>query len=138
MRQRGFTLIELLVTIAVIGVLSGIILAALNPSWFFGKGRDGRRLSDLTAVQAALELYYAENAEYPPAGGVPFGDAWDPYLKSVPEDPQAPDKSYAYCVDAAQENYVVCADMEDTANPPDDCLPAAYGCSKNCCLTNPF
>lgn len=141
MKNSGFTLIELLVAIAVLGVLSGIVIAALNPASFFARGRDGRRLSDLAATQAALETYFAENDSYPATGGVPFGSVWESggitYLKSVPNDPSGSPATYEYCADATQDNYVVCATMETTPLPS-DCVSPAYGCSKNCCLTNPF
>ena len=139
MRHNGFTLIELLVAIAVVGILSGIVIAALNPASFFARGRDGRRLSDLAAIQAALETYFAENGTYPATGGVPFGSVWESggitYLKSAPNDPSGSPATYYYC--ASGLDYVVCATMESTPLPS-DCTGAAYGCSGDCCLTNPF
>ena len=142
MRKReGFSLIELLVVIAILGILTGIAVAVLNPVQFFKQGRDGRRLSDLTTIQAALEQYFAQNNSYPATGGVPFGLPWSSggitYLKTVPNDPSGSPATYEYCVDATRANYVVCAAMENTP-PPSDCRTAAYGCTKNCCLTNPF
>jgi len=134
-RKNGFSLIELLVVIAILGILMGILVVILNPAGLFGQGRDSRRLSDLATIQAALETYYAENNAYPAAGGVPFGAAWVPYLKNVPNDPSGSPVTYYYCVSGL--NYEVCATMESTPLPS-DCLSSAYGCSGNCCLTNPF
>ncbi len=74
-RKNGFSLIELLVVVAVLGVLAAILIGVLNPAGLFGQGRDSRRLSDLTTVQAALEQYYAENGSYPasiPGAGNPW------------------------------------------------------------------
>jgi prepilin-type N-terminal cleavage/methylation domain-containing protein len=62
-KTRGFTLIELLVVIAIIGLLSSVILASLNSARI--KGRDARRVSDLTQIQVALELYYDKYNYYP-------------------------------------------------------------------------
>jgi len=54
-KNKGFTLIELLVVIAIIAILSTVVMAGLNSAR--QKGRDAKRLSDIKAVQAALELF---------------------------------------------------------------------------------
>lgn len=61
--EKGFTLIELLVVIAVIGILAGVILASLNNAR--AKARDARRISDLSEIKKALELYYSDFGYYP-------------------------------------------------------------------------
>ena len=144
---RGFTLIELLVVIAVIGALAGVTIAVLNPVQFFKQGRDSRRLSDLTTIQAALEQYYAEQGKYPadvPVGGTRWEVSGVVYLKSVPKDPDG-STEYKYCPDDATTpaNYQVCTTVEDVAGKPTDCKIGSYtlndNCSGlNCCLTNPF
>lgn len=62
--KRGFTLIELLVVIAIIGVLSGVVLSALNSAR--AKARDSKRISDIHGIQSALELFYLDFGDYPP------------------------------------------------------------------------
>lgn len=66
-RNKGFTLIELLVVIAIIGVLSSIVLSSLNSAR--QKARDAQRVSDLTQIRTALEMYYHTNGAYPSTGG---------------------------------------------------------------------
>lgn len=94
-RQTGFTLIELLVVIAIIGILAAVILASLNDAR--AKARDARRLGDMKAIQTALEMYYADNGQYPQTTwtssyqgtwqtGV-LGVALAPYLSKLPIDP---------------------------------------------------
>lgn len=61
--QSGFTLIELLVVIAIIGTLASIVLASLNVAR--ENARDARRMSDITQISRALELYWLEYGEYP-------------------------------------------------------------------------
>jgi prepilin-type N-terminal cleavage/methylation domain-containing protein len=61
--KKGFTLIELLVVIGIIAVLTSIAVVALGSAR--KKARDAKRVSDVKAVQNALELYYQESNGYP-------------------------------------------------------------------------
>lgn len=74
---RGFTLIELLVVIAIIGLLSTAIMGPVQTG--LKKGRDTRKISDLTQVQGALIQYAGDNN-----GGYPvYLTALDPtYMKT--------------------------------------------------------
>ena len=60
---HGFTLIELLVVIAIIGILAGVVV--VNVGSARAKARDAKRISDMKAIQTALEMYYNDNGEYP-------------------------------------------------------------------------
>lgn len=61
---RGFTLIELLVVIAIIGLLSTAIMGPVQTG--LKKGRDTRKISDITQVQGALLQYAGDNnGQYP-------------------------------------------------------------------------
>lgn len=67
-RNKAFTLIELLVVIAIIGILASVVIASLNSAR--AKARDAKRVSDLKQLQTALELYHAENGNYPNSSGI--------------------------------------------------------------------
>jgi prepilin-type N-terminal cleavage/methylation domain-containing protein len=55
----GFTLIELLVVISVIGLLASVLLVSINGARV--KARDTKRVADISQIQKAMELYYANN-----------------------------------------------------------------------------
>ena len=56
-------MIELIVVIAVIAILSGIVTMSVTSQ--LAKGRDARRIADLSQVQKALEVYYSTYSCYP-------------------------------------------------------------------------
>ncbi len=60
--QAGFKLIELLVVIAIIGLLSALAVVSLGN--IREKARDTKRLSDISAVQTAMELVKDKNGDY--------------------------------------------------------------------------
>ncbi len=63
MKKNGFTLIELLVVISIIGMLSSIVLSAMNTAR--AKARDSQRIQSLIQLRNALEMYYSVNGQYP-------------------------------------------------------------------------
>lgn len=108
-RRNGFTLIELLVVIAIIGILSSVVLSSLSTAR--NRAYDARRLSDLHALQTALEMYRGTHNAYPIHSG--WGTAcnnWGgpqaandtipglapTYIAKVPTDPQM-DAAAATC-----------------------------------------
>lgn len=59
----GFALIELLVVLGIISLLSSAVLASM--SQMRASTRDAQRVNDFQQLQTAIELYLAENDEYP-------------------------------------------------------------------------
>ncbi len=72
-KKGGFTLIELLIVIAIIGLLTGIVVANLTQSR--AKARDAKRISDMGQIQLALELYFDRCQKYPDPNDINNPDA---------------------------------------------------------------
>lgn len=90
--KKGFTLIELLIVIAVIGILAGVVLVAVNPARRTGQARDAVRRTELKQVQQAIEEYYVVNGRYPITNGWEYSnDGPDQWL----EDTNIPIKTFA-------------------------------------------
>lgn len=104
--SKGFTLIELLVVVAIIGMLSSVVLAALGEAR--ANARDARRAQDIRQFQTALELYYSStNNSYPldsaaDGQGTQYllsstSDDLEPtYMPSLPIDPLYGDTTSGY------------------------------------------
>jgi len=60
--KKGFTLIELLVVVAIVAILTGIVLAALNSGR--SKGQDSGIKANLVNVRAQAELLAATHGGY--------------------------------------------------------------------------
>jgi prepilin-type N-terminal cleavage/methylation domain-containing protein len=112
-KLTGFTLIEILVVIAVIALLASVILVALNGAR--AKGRDAARISDMTQMATAMELFYNND-------GLPGG---------VNAYPTAPSGSF----DNPGGNATTYADLKAALVPnvtsvlPSAPLPPDGGCS---------
>ncbi len=58
--KRSFTLIELLVVLALVAILSVVVVVTLNPAELIKQARDSNRLSDLSTINTALNLFSAD------------------------------------------------------------------------------
>ncbi len=84
-KTKAFTLLELLIVVAIIGVLSVALVMILNPSEMLKKSRDAQRISDLTALKKAVEIYKTNIPSAKLAGanntgckGTTISTAWQP------------------------------------------------------------
>ncbi len=105
--QLGFTIIELLISVAIILAISGVIMLVVRPTELRQRGRDEKRLSDISVLERALSEYVLDNQTYPDAANtlristsLPLNNSgpleqvtagWlsglDNYLAKLPTDP---------------------------------------------------
>lgn len=121
--QKGFTLIELLVVIAIIGLLATLAVVSLRNAQ--QRARDTKRVSDISAIETAVELFYNENnGVYPlPTTWAELQTALAPYIKTLPVPPNPAQEVYVYAVNpntvapfTARQEYIVKVVLEDTGN----------------------
>jgi type II secretion system protein G len=141
MRNKGFTLIELLIVLAIIGVLSSILLANLISAK--ARARDAERKSDLRQLQAAFEMYRADQGTYPAAPLPNCGSALvvggTTYIQKIPCDPTNSGQNvYTYTTTGA--TYTLTACLENVNDTQKDKINTSY-CSGTSnwsyTLTNP-
>jgi len=109
-KQAGFTLLEVLLVVAIISILAGIVIIAINPSKQLGDTRNAQRSNDVTTILDAVYQYSVDNNAGIPAsittsnteicattgspcstgGLIDLGvvTASSKYIVSVPQDPQ--------------------------------------------------
>ncbi len=63
---KGFTLIELLIGVGIIGILSSIVLVAINPSKQLADAYDADRKNNVRNYGIAINKYVIDNWERPP------------------------------------------------------------------------
>lgn len=59
--QNGFTLIEVLLVVAIISILAGIVILAINPNRQLGKANNSQRSADVAEIMDAVYEYSIDN-----------------------------------------------------------------------------
>ncbi len=62
-KKNGFTLIELLVTIAIIGIIAGVVMVSYGSVQ--KQARDKRRVAEIEEIRKSLLAYYTLYGRYP-------------------------------------------------------------------------
>jgi len=64
-KPAGFTLVELLITIAIVGIMAGVMVTVLNVPDLQNKARDGVKVATLNKLVLALRSHYSVRGSYP-------------------------------------------------------------------------
>lgn len=141
--ELGFTLIELLISVSIIAILIAIGIASY--ATINKQSRDTKRKSDIEQLRSALEMYRAENGNYPNIVGGSYSDAsglsttlTPTYIPVIPSDPKSTG-TYIYrylptgLVSGKYYGYCLSAQLE-TQDPTDSCTPDT---SQNFGVKNP-
>jgi type II secretion system protein G len=143
-RQKGFTIVELLIVIVVIAILATISIVAY--SGIQQRARDTIRLSDIKTLSKAIELFYADNGNYPMSAGwctQPSGAAYAaafqaeiaPYLARFPRDPSYSGTYQDYFYrNVGDTSYYLYAEMEGSDLADD----GFTGCTRTGGLNNEY
>ena len=74
-KQRGFTLLEIMVVIVIIGVLASLVVPNLMGNK--EKADKQKAVSDIVALENALDMYKLDNHRYPTTNQGPY---WESHL----------------------------------------------------------
>ncbi|MFA6554631.1 MAG: type II secretion system protein [Candidatus Paceibacterota bacterium] len=136
--NKGFTLVELMVVIAIIAILTGVIIVSVSGAR--GKARDGKRVSDISQIQLALEQYFDRCRVYPATLALtathtncPVGVTLATFIAVIPKDPVSA-SNYDYAVDNATTplDYVLHTTLESPNGAIVDGLSVDLYGSKTC------
>ncbi len=137
--SRGFTLVELMIVVAIIALLSGIVM--MNFGSTRGRARDAKRISDMSHLQLALELFFDRCNSYPDivSGTTIIDEFYEcptnssvtlrTYIAQVPAPPSSPtfdQADYMYQINTSKTDYILYTQLEYYNEVVKDGLPTDH------------
>lgn len=124
--NTALTLVELIVMITILGIL--LTIAMINLSWHGRTSRDSLRISDVSSIGKALELYALDYWEYPNPTDYTtvtysWANVWNQWifsgsvlkdierLSNIPLDPLT-NNGYAYSINRLKSKYQLATSLE--------------------------
>lgn len=121
--SSAFTILELLLAIVIMTVLTVMTVSVLTSMRI--SNRDGKRVTDIQAIQGALEEYYRDSGQYPSSlsAGQPVTYGSNTYMLKVPSNAQPSNDGGC----TASTGYTYTADSNYTSYHINFCLGARSG-----------
>ena len=69
--QKGFTLIEVLLVVAILAILAGIVILAINPQKQLLDAHNAQRKADVSTILSAVYQYSVDNKGVMPGSNIP-------------------------------------------------------------------
>ena len=89
---KGFTLVEIVVVIGIMALLTSIVYSSFDGAK--AQSRDQQRITDISTIQLALEIYFNKNGTYPQSLNDLVNEK---YIAQLPTPPSKADNSdYRY------------------------------------------
>lgn len=123
--QRGMTLIEIMVVITVLAMMATAI--SVSVVRLMGRARSGSAKGDISTLSTALDVYYADQGEYPAQGVglsalIEKGSDNQCFIKGckLKKDPWKEDFIYRYPGTKNPEGFDVCSKGPDKQEGTED------------------
>lgn len=135
--QKGFTLLEILLVVAIIAILAGIVIIAINPGKQLADARNSQRKVDVNTILSAAYQYAIDNSGNLPSGVVQNTVTCDSTILTTAPTLEICKTGAASCTNLADlsalttnQKYIVSLPM-DPANPSTDTNGTGYFIEKN-------
>ena len=69
--KKGFTLIEILLVVAILAILAGIVILAVNPQKQLLDAHNAQRKADVNTILSGVYQYSVDNKGVMPGGNIP-------------------------------------------------------------------
>ncbi len=154
---QGFTLIEILTVMTILGIISAVVITAINPGKRMASARDADRVTGIKQIKTAIDSYQALHNYPPSCDGQPScpmdfeitgsdflstilkdGD----FVKTVPQPPSTPSiavcKYHTFLYEKSQNKYWLSFCLESWSKAQVESLPDNDGITGSASATGRY